>query len=117
MPPRNPRSHNRFPIAVCQNLQEVAMSRHTWNRSRVQHNSAANRHHRRKLPDDKPVSRQKQRPFRQLQPRKRLFAGKKLRGPIFAFFAEACHELAAGVGSDSFRWCSTTSATVSIVYE
>ena len=93
MPPGNPRSQNRLGIAASQSLQEVGVSRHTRNRRCVQHNSAANRHHRRKLPDDKAVSRQKQRRFRQLQPRKRLLALRDLLRPLQHNFRHSLHRV------------------------
>ena len=64
-------------FAASQDFQEVDVSRHPRDRRRIQHNSAANRHHRRKLPDDEPVPRQKQRRFRQLEPRKRLLQARQ----------------------------------------
>ncbi len=62
-------------FAASQEFQEAAVSRHTLDRRRIQHNSAADRHYRRELPDDEPVSRQEQGRFRQLEPRKSLLTG------------------------------------------
>src|ERR1700688_3160204 len=62
--PCNARSQNRFRIASCENVQVVALSCHTRNRRCVEHYSATNRHHWRKLPDNKAVSGKKKGWFR-----------------------------------------------------
>ena len=77
-PARNPSLQNRLGIAAGQRLQEIGIARHALNWRSVEYNSSTNRHHRRKLPDDKSVPGQKQRGFRQFQPRKRLLAGSDL---------------------------------------
>ena len=50
--------------------------------SGVQHHSAANRHHRRKLPQDEAVARQQQAGFRKLELRMRRFSGPHLLLPV-----------------------------------